>query len=95
MMLLLRSAVSSMTANAKKPRRIALAGLQFQCRLIRTSRPLRALRITPAHSGKYVTQKRVQSLSELHPIVMVQITSSGDDHGATRSDDDGAANTLG
>jgi hypothetical protein len=25
----------------------------------------------------------VQLLSELHPIVMVQITSSGDSHGAT------------
>ena len=36
-MLLLRSAVSSMAANAKKPRQSDPAGLQFQCKPIKTS----------------------------------------------------------
>jgi hypothetical protein len=31
--------------------------------------------------------KKGAALSELHPIMMVQITSSGDSHAATSSDD--------
>jgi hypothetical protein len=54
-----------------------------------------ALTIEPSGRSLCAQVIGVQSLSELHPDLVLRITNSGDDHGATRSDDDGAANTLG
>jgi hypothetical protein len=53
--------------------------------LIIISRPFRALRIMPAHSGKNVTQKGAAPKGAA-PDFMVRVTSSGDNHAATSSD---------